>query len=266
MNTHTPPQAPVVPILIKISGANLDDAQFLDTLAGVIANSQVPIILVHGGGKEITALQEQMQIQAHYIDGLRVTDEASLQITLMVLCGTVNTRIVATLQRHGLEAQGLNGLDRGFIRARKIQHPTTDLGRVGKPYAVRGEIVHTLLNENVIPVIAPICLGEDGNAYNVNADHVTGAVASAVGVDKVYFITNVAGVMDGEEVLPMITPAYAQHLIDTHVIYGGMIPKIQTALALVADGVNQVVITNLEGILSGVGTVVTQDDILAEAV
>lgn len=244
------------PIVLKIGGNELDQPGFVDQLAQTIAKSPVPLVLVHGGGKEISHLQEQLGIVPHYIDGLRVSDEASLGIAEMVLVGKVNSRLVRTLQLHGVEAQGLTGMDRGLIRARKLHHPQGDLGRVGEPVAVRGEVVLQLLGWGVTPVIAPICLGEDGGPLNVNADHVAGAVAKAIGAEKVIFATNVRGVLHNDQHIPTLNMALAEQLIDQQVIYGGMLPKVRTAQQLVAAGVPQVVITNLAGFLLNEGTAV----------
>lgn len=243
------------PIVLKIGGNELDQVGFVDQLAQTIAQSKVPLVVVHGGGKEISQLQAQLGITPHYIDGLRVSDELSLGVAEMVLCGKVNTRLVRALQLHGVEAQGLTGMDRGLIRARKLYHPQGDLGRVGEPFTVRGEVLLQLLEWGVTPVIAPICLGDDG-PYNVNADHVAGAVAKAIEAEKVIFATNVRGVLHNDQPIPTLNMTLAEQLIDQQVIFGGMLPKVRTAQQLVAAGVPQVVITNLVGFLLNEGTAV----------
>lgn len=243
------------PVVIKIGGTDLDEAGYVENLAAVLARRSTPTIIVHGGGKEITQLQRLKNIPTNYIDGLRVTDEATLAVAEMILCGAVNTRLVRTLQLSGVEAQGLNGVDRGLISATKIHHPNGDLGRVGEPTQVRGEILLNLLQQGVTPVIAPICLGEDG-ALNVNADHVAGAVAKAVSAEKVIFATHVPGVLNNGELIPTLTPQLADALIISGIIHSGMLPKVKTALALVASGVSQVLITDLDGILPDTGTAV----------
>lgn len=244
------------PIVLKLGGNEIDDTQFLEQLADYLSKSNTSTIIVHGGGKEISQLQGKFGIVPQYVSGLRVSDSASLKIVEMVLCGMVNTRLVRTLQLSGLEAQGMNGQDRGLIRSRKLAHPDGDLGFVGEPIAVRGDILHGLLAEGVIPVISPICLGDDG-AYNVNADHVAGAVARAVGAEKVVFVTNVAGVMANSIILEWLTSPEADGFIADGTISGGMIPKVQTAQNLVAAGVPQITITNLQGAFTNSGTTIT---------
>lgn len=243
-------------IVLKIGGNNLDEPDFVENLAKTIAMSSVPIIIVHGGGKEISQMQTMMGLTPQYVDGLRVSNPEALQVAEMVLCGMVNTRIVRTLQLHGIEAQGLNGMDRGLIKAQKLNHPAGDLGRVGEATQVRADILHALIAQGVTPVIAPICLGDDG-AFNVNADHVAGAVAKAIGANKVVFVTNVSGVLHEDELVEELTPHHAHDLIEQMVIFGGMLPKVHTALQLLATGIPRVMITNLDGLISGQGTTLT---------
>jgi acetylglutamate kinase len=241
--------------VLKISGHEIDQSGFLESLAQAVAQAAEPVIVVHGGGKEIAQMQEKYGVQAQYIDGLRVTDEHSLQITEMVLCGAINTRIVKAFQLAGIEAQGLSGLDRGLIRAQKLEHPKGDLGRVGEVLSVRSEILLDLVQQGVTPVIAPICLGADG-AFNVNADHVAGAVGVSVNAEQVIFLTNVKGVLNNQELVPTLTPSIADDLIEQNVIFGGMLPKVRTALHMVEKGARKVVITNLDGLLANSGTAV----------
>lgn len=247
------------PIVLKISGHDLDQPGFIEALAKVVAQNDTPTIIVHGGGKEISQMQHQLGITPQYIDGLRVSDEQSLGVAEMVLCGIVNTRLVRTMQLHGVEAQGLNGMDRGLIQARKLHHPKGDLGRVGEAYEARGDILIDLLEQGVTPIIAPICLGDDG-PFNVNADHVAGIIAIAVNAQKVIFTTNVQGVLQNDEVIPELTPSLTEKLIADEVIIGGMLPKVHTAQQLVASGVPQVIITNLTGIQQNFGTAIVPEN------
>lgn len=239
--------------VIKIGGNEIDDPQFLAGLVSFLTTQAQATVIVHGGGKEIGQLQKAFGIEAQYIDGLRVTDETSLNLVKMALCGAVNTRLVELFNRHGIEAQGLSGLDRGLIRAEKMLHPVGDLGRVGKIIHVKGELLHALLAQAVLPIIAPICGGDDG-AYNVNADHVAGAVGAELGAERVVFLTNVAGVLHNGDIIPQITPRLAEELIATGVISGGMIPKVKTALDVVEMGAQSVLITNLAGLKNNTGT------------
>jgi acetylglutamate kinase len=245
------------PVVIKIGGNEIDDPVFLDGLAAAVAAMTEPVIIVHGGGKEISTLQKALGIEPRYLDGVRITDAASLAIAEMVLCGSVNTRLVCRLVTVGVEAVGMSGVDRGLIRAEKMPHPTEDMGFTGHVTAVRGDLLLALLAEGVTPVIAPISLGPD-SAYNVNADHVAGAVAAAVSAQKVIFLTNVEGVLVDGVVAGALTPEHTQDLISAGTIFGGMIPKVQTALFTLSHGIPQTVITNLSGLATHGGTVFTR--------
>lgn len=242
------------PLVVKVSGHELDDAAFLSAFAQVIRDLAAPVIIVHGGGKEISTLQQQMGIEPRYIDGIRVTDAPSLAVVEMVLCGTVNTRLVRHLLAAGVDACGMSGVDRGLVRAVQM---SPAMGLTGKVAAVRGDILLDLLRQGVTPVIAPVSLGAD-NAYNVNADHVAGAAAVAVRARRVVFLTNVVGVLRDNALVPALTAAEAAALIADGTIFGGMIPKVQTALQALRDGVPQAVITDLGGLKTGGGTVFSQ--------
>jgi acetylglutamate kinase len=242
------------PIVIKISGHELDDADFLKEFAQAIRGLNAPTIVVHGGGKEISALQTQMGIEPRYVDGVRITDEASLSLVEMVLCGTVNKRLVRTFLDAGIDALGMSGVDRGLVRAQKMPNPTQDMGYTGVVTSVRVEALTDLLDNNITPVIAPICLGQ-GHNYNVNADHVAGAIAGALDAERLVFLSNVEGVLYQEQVLPRLTPERVETMIAEGTIFGGMIPKVRTALGALNDGVKQAVITNLKGLQTHGGTV-----------
>ena len=242
------------PVVIKVGGHELSDSLFLNGLSDVIRNMDRPVVIVHGGGKEISELQTQMGIQPRYLDGVRVTDEKSLALVEMVLCGTANKRLVRHLIAGGVDAQGMSGVDRGLIRAERMPHPTEDMGFTGEVTAVRGDVLQVMLEQGITPVIAPICLGPD-SAYNVNADHVAGAVAGAIAASKVIFVTNVEGVKVADQVQACLTPDETAHLIADGTIFGGMIPKVQTALSVLGRGVPQAVITNLTGLTTHGGTV-----------
>lgn len=241
-------------MVIKVSGHELDDAAFLRGLAEIIVALNTPVVVVHGGGKEISTLQQQMGIEPHYVDGVRVTDAASLALVEMVLCGVINKRLVRTFLAAGVDALGLSGVDRGIVRAEKMQVAGEDMGFTGAVSAVRAEPLRDLLAAGVTPVVAPICLGPD-SSYNVNADHVAGAVAAALEAARIVFLTNVEGVLIDGQVAPVLTPDDVQRLIADGTIYGGMIPKVNTALGALRGGIGQAVITNLTGLRAGGGTV-----------
>ncbi|MEM6281081.1 MAG: acetylglutamate kinase [Chloroflexota bacterium] len=249
------------PILVKIGGHEIADYNFLSELPEVIKQAASPVIIVHGGGVEISELQRRLGISPRYVDGVRITDIASLQVVEMVLCGTVNTRLVGHLIAGGIDAQGMSGVDRGVIRAKQMPHDTEDMQFTGEVTHVNGEILLDMATRGITPVITPVCLGENGGAFNVNADHVAGAVAAAISASRVVFITNVEGVLESGEVRRTITPAEAERMIDEEVIFGGMIPKVRTALATLERGVPRAVITNLTGLRTHGGTVFSRESI-----
>jgi acetylglutamate kinase len=242
-------------LVLKVGGNEIDDAQFLTGFARAVAGMTDTPVIVHGGGKEIADLQVKLGLTPRFVEGLRVTDDASLAIAEMVLSGRVNKRIVAALLRAGVDTIGLSGIDRGVVRVEKMQHPAGDLGRVGKVVGVRGEVFRDFVARQIVPVVSPISLGDDG-AYNVNADSVAGAIAAALNADAVVFVTNVAGVLQEDRVIPLLTAREAEALIKSRVIFGGMIPKVRAALDAVAGGAKAARITNLDGLMNGGGTVI----------
>jgi acetylglutamate kinase len=245
-------------LVLKIGGNEIDDSAFVAELARVVAGMHPVPVLVHGGGKEIGAIQRALGGEPRFVGGLRVTDEYALQAAEMVLCGLVSTRLVAALLAAGADAQGLSGVDRGLIHVERQSHPDGDLGHVGRPVGVRGAVLQALLAQDVLPVIAPISLGPDG-VYNVNADEAAGAVAAALGDAEVVFVTNVPGVLVGDEVAPQLTQDRIALLIADGTISGGMIPKVRAALTALEAGVRAARITNLAGLGQGTGTVIISD-------
>jgi acetylglutamate kinase len=175
----------------------------------------------------------------------------------MVLCGTVNKRLVRNLLMGGVDALGISGVDRGLIRAKKMAHPVQDMGFTGAVQSVKGEILLELLAQGITPVIAPVCLGDDA-IYNVNADHVAGAVASAINANRIVFLTNVEGRLVNGQIASRLTADRTQALITDGTISGGMIPKVNTALFALECGVRQAVITNLDGLRTQGGTTFLQ--------
>lgn len=246
--------------IIKIGGNEMNKPGFLDDLARQIAalTGSEPLVIVHGGGQEIAALQSRLGIEPVKIDGLRVTDADSLAVAQMVLSGQTNKTIVIALLAAGVDAVGFSGVDGGLLRCRKKQHPTADLGLVGEIVAVRADFLEHFAGRGIVPVISPISLGQDGQTYNVNADEAAGAIAAALGADRLDFVSNVPGVVAGGRRLSSLTPATAEALISEGVVRDGMIPKVRTALDALRQGVAQVRIVDLAGLASG-GTVFTVD-------
>ncbi len=240
--------------VFKVGGHEIADDGFLTELAATVAAHPRPVILVHGGGKEISDLQRALGIEPHYIDGVRVTDAASLKVVQMVLAGLVNKRLVSYLIDAGVNAIGLTGVDRGLIQARQMSHPTQDMGYTGEIVSVQADILYDCIAQGITPVIAPLCIGAHHTIFNVNADHVAGAVGAAIHAEQTVFITNVEGVLQNGGRVPTLTAQQAHTLITDGVINGGMIPKVKTALNALS-GVNQTVITNLHGLKTHGGTV-----------
>jgi acetylglutamate kinase len=176
-------------LVLKVGGNEIDDTAFVDQLGEAMAAVSQPMMLVHGGGKEIKQLQEKLGLEAQYIDGLRVTDEESLVLVQMVLAGRINKRLVATLSNAGLDVFGMSGIDRTSIQAKKLIHPNGDLGFVGQVTQVKTDVFKRMLEDQVIPVISPICYGPGGDVFNVNADHVAQALAVAMRADELVFLT-----------------------------------------------------------------------------
>ena len=238
-------------LVIKIGGNELDDPTFIDKIGQAIA--------ALGGGKEIRELQQRLGVEPQYIDGLRVTDPESLSIVKMVLAGRINKQLVASLLTAGVDAFGMSGVDRSSIKAEKLQHPAGDLGQVGRIVEVRETVFKRFLEDGVTPVLSPICYGPDGSIFNVNADHVARAVAIALQADTLVFVSNVPGVLRDQELLPHLTSAEVEQLIEEKVIIEGMIPKVRSALEAVNGGVAAVKITNVAGLKEGTGTVIVAD-------
>jgi len=239
--------------VIKIGGNDIDDPAFVQRLVTSIAAMQPKPVIVHGGGKEIGQIQQALGGEPRFVAGLRVSDETAMAAAEMVLAGAVNTRLVVALGLAGVDAAGMSGVDRGLIRVRKLVHPEGDLGRVGQPIAVRTAVLWQALDADVVPVVAPISLGEDGS-YNVNADDAAGAIAAALAQDRsagaveVTFVTNVPGVkLDGAVVAQRDAPAI-EAAIASGAIYGGMIPKVKAALAVLDSGAAQARIVDMAGL------------------
>ncbi len=239
--------------VVKVSGHCLDDPALIERFARIVARTGEQVVIVHGGGVEISQLQQKLNIAPRYADGLRVTDAESLALVEMVLCGRVNKRLVRCLLAAGVDALGLSGVDRGLVRARKMRHDSLDMGFTGEVVSVRGEVIADLLGRGVTPVIAPVSLGQC-SSFNLNADPVAGAIAAAIGARTVIFISNVAGVLAGGERIAQLNPAQAQGLIEDGVIQGGMIPKVESALDVLSSGVPRALITDLDGWARGGGT------------
>lgn len=245
-------------VVLKVGGNELDDPDFLVGLTNAVAavrrDGYTPVI-VHGGGKVVTDLQARLGLQERRVEGLRVTDEASMDVVEMVLSGLMNKRIVRALVNAGIRAAGISGVDDGTLYVEKMWHPLGDLGRVGEVQDVDDHLLRTLIAADIVPVISPVSFGAlDALSYNVNADHAATAIAAKLGAIKLVFISNVPGILVAERVVRAVTASQAEQWIDEGIIFGGMIPKVRSAIEAVRGGVAQAVITNLAGVQDGTGT------------
>jgi len=247
------------PILVlKIGGNQVEDEAFLAGFVAAVREllADHAVVIVHGGGKEITDLHVQLGVATEIVEGLRATSEESLRLVEMVLNGVVNTRLVRWLVVGGVDALGLSGVDLGLVRVTPLAVHGRSLGRVGQVGTVNGEAVLQLLDLGLVPVISPVSLGEDGLSYNVNADHVAAGVAKAVEASKLIFVSNVPGVRVTGRTMRALTVSQIEGLIADGYITGGMIPKVRSATEAVVSGVYQAVITDLAGLAKGEGTAV----------
>ncbi|WP_407048537.1 acetylglutamate kinase [Methyloraptor flagellatus] len=212
-------------------------------------------VVVHGGGPQINAMLAKLDIKSEFAGGMRITDKKTVEVVEMVLAGSINKEIVQTIGEAGGRAIGLTGKDGNMVTVerlkRKIYDPATqtetevDLGFVGNPKVVRTEVLEVLKKSEIIPVLAPVCPGEDGETYNVNADTFAGAIAGALGATRLLFLTDVPGVLDKDkQLIRELSRAEAQRLIEDGTISGGMIPKVETCLEALDRGVEAVVILN----------------------
>ncbi|MEY4269560.1 MAG: acetylglutamate kinase [Pseudomonadota bacterium] len=210
-------------------------------------------VVVHGGGPQIGAMLTKLGVESQFVDGLRVTDAETAKVAEMVLSGAINKEIAAWIGAAGGRAVGLSGKDSGFVTATKVRRTVkdpgsnieqaVDLGFVGEPSKVDRRVLDTLSDAGIIPVIAPIGLGDDGQTYNINADTMAGAIAAALGAARLFLLTDVAGVLDKDgALLTDLDPAAIAALQADGTISGGMIPKLETCVAAVIAGVDAAVI------------------------
>jgi len=245
-------------VVIKYGGHAMGDAELGRAFARDVAllkQSGVNPIVVHGGGPQIGEMLKKLGIESKFEGGLRVTDRRTVEIVEMVLAGSINKEIVAMINAEGEWAIGLCGKDGNMVFAekanKKIIDPTSnierilDLGFVGEPVEVDRTLLDLLARSEMIPVIAPVAPGRDGETYNINADTFAGAIAGALFAKRLLFLTDVPGVLDKEgKLIPELSVSEAQRLIADGTIHGGMIPKVETCIEALDRGVEGVVIVN----------------------
>ncbi|MFZ8890533.1 MAG: acetylglutamate kinase [Pseudomonadales bacterium] len=267
-------------IVVKFGGnAMTDEALQASFARDVVLMKLVGMnpIVVHGGGPQIGDLLERLQIESHFVDGMRVTNEATMDVVQMVLGGLINKDIVGLINAHGGRAIGLTGKDADLVRARPMKlkakadgSAPVDLGHVGDVAHIDRAVIDLLVGSEYIPVIAPIGIGEDGASYNINADVVAGRLAEAVDAEKLILLTNTPGLLDAQgQVLTGLTAKKVNDLIEDGTIHGGMLPKITHALEAVQHGVRSAHIIDgrvehavlLEIFTdTGIGTLITRDE------
>jgi acetylglutamate kinase len=203
-------------------------------------------VIVHGGGPDINKALKQYNVEANFINGLRVTDATTMEVAQMVLVGKVNKEIVSLINKKGGKAIGLCGIDGNLIECKQyktvIDGNSADLGFVGKITKINSKVIDILNNDEYIPVIAPVGVGSDGQSYNINADTVAGEIASALGAEKLMLLTDVEGVKrdkSSKEIIPALTVKEVNDLIDKKIIDGGMIPKVSGCVQALNNGVGR---------------------------
>lgn len=242
-------------VVIKYGGAAMVDEKVRDEFMKDVALMKyvgIHPIIVHGGGPEINTMLKRVNKETQFIEGNRVSDAETVEIAEMVLSAKINKSIVADLNKQGAKAVGLSGKDGGMITARKKyiekDGEKIDIGFVGEIETINRELIDILVSQDYIPVISSIGMGENGETFNINADYVAGEIAAAVDAYRLIFLTDVNGVYrdfeDKSSLIPDMSVATAQGYIDSGVISGGMIPKVNTCLEAIERGVHHVIILN----------------------
>lgn len=244
--------------VIKYGGSTMEEERLKRSFAlDVVLLKYIGLnpVVVHGGGPQIGEMLTKIGKKSQFIEGMRVTDEETMEIVEMVLVGKVNKEIVSLINQQGGRAVGLSGKDGGLLLAEKMRltktstnekgQETIDIGMVGEVKKVRPEVIQALEKEGFIPVIAPIGVGESGETYNINADLVAGKIASALKAEKLILLTDVEGVLDqGKNLISTLSSSEAQKLMEQKIISSGMIPKVRCCLDALEEGVRKTHIIN----------------------
>lgn len=231
-------------VVVKYGGAAMDDPELRNSVAKDLALLHyvgIRVVVVHGGGPQVTDMMSRLGLQAKFVGGLRVTDEATMEVAQMVLVGLVNKELVSLIQKHGGKAVGLSGKDAGLIRATKLEHAAGDLGSVGDIVAVDTSVIDVLTDAGYVVVVSTIGIGEAGESYNINADTAAGAVATALRAEKLIVLSDIPGLLDDvndeTSLISQLTPEAAQELVAAGKVSKGMIPKLQSCLLAIEGGV-----------------------------
>ena len=230
-------------VVIKCGGSVLDELSesFFDSLQE-LKNKGKSIVIVHGGGPEIGKLLKQLNVPSEFVHGLRKTTKEVLEVAEMILAGKVNKQLVSLLQKNGLKAIGLSGIDAGLLEAKPVN--VNQLGYVGEVVDVNVSFLEQLLSSDYIPVIAPIGFDKHGQKYNINADTAAGAVAQALEAKHLLFVTDVPGILQNGKVVERTTVTSILEMINDGTIYGGMIPKVKAAIESIAGPLQEVIIVS----------------------
>jgi len=226
--------------VIKYGGAVMQEELLKQMVAQdvtLLRKIGIDVVVVHGGGKEITTLADKLNIKTNFVNGQRYTNEEMRDVVQMVLAGSINKDIVRRINMHGGRAVGVSGIDANLVEVKKYNE---DLGLVGKVASVNSAFIKNLLKDGYLPVIAPIGVDEKGIIYNVNADIAVGPIAASLDAAKLVYLTDIEGVKANDQLVSHLTQSEAQNFINDGTISGGMIPKVQSALSALEAGVQKV--------------------------
>ena len=234
-------------VVVKYGGSALVNPEIKETIIKDIVLMKLvgmkPVI-VHGGGPDISSFLKKLNIESKFVNGLRVTNADTMEVAEMVLAGKINKQIVTEIELHGVKAVGISGKDGDTVRAKKIEKDGVDYGFVGTVVSVDPTLVKTLIDNDIIPVIAPIGKDATGQSYNINADYMAVAIAGSLEAEKLVFLTDVAGVLkdvnDPDSLMSFMKASEVKGFIEDGTISGGMIPKVECCMAAVEAGVNNV--------------------------
>ena len=243
-------------IVVKFGGNAMGKKEYITSFANdIVLLQQVGMlpVVVHGGGPQIGEMLSKLKIKTEFINGLRVTDSATIDVVEMVLSGVTNKSIVTAISNSGAKSVGISGKDGNLITAKRLTkidensdsnlEKVIDLGYVGEPKKIDPQVIKALINEKMIPVIAPVGMGNDGLTYNINADTAAGAISAAMKASRMIMLTDVTGVLDKNgNLIPDLTIDQALELIEKKVVVGGMIPKVKTCIDAVQGGAEASVI------------------------
>ena len=243
-------------IVVKFGGNAMGKKEYITSFANdIVLLQQVGMlpVVVHGGGPQIGEMLSKLKIKTEFINGLRVTDSATIDVVEMVLSGVTNKSIVTAISNSGAKSVGISGKDGNLITAKRLTEidensdsnleKVIDLGYVGEPEKIDPQVIKALINEKMIPVIAPVGMGNDGLTYNINADTAAGAISAAMKASRMIMLTDVTGVLDKNgNLIPDLTIDQALELIEKKVVVGGMIPKVKTCIDAVQGGAEASVI------------------------